>query len=152
MSASSSRSAANRLASAACILGVLGATPAVAQDTTVWDGVYTETQARRGQEHYRELCSYCHRADLIGGGSEAGAPALKGSIFTTPWENGPLVDLFVTIGTTMPQQEPDSLQPQVVIDIVSFLLEANDVPPGDAELSPDLEALEQILFTPDPVN
>ena len=62
-----------------------------------------------------------------------------------------MVDLFVTIGTTMPRQEPDSLSPQVVIDIVSFLLQANDIPAGDSELPPELAPLDAVIFTDGPV-
>jgi mono/diheme cytochrome c family protein len=125
----------------------MATTPAAAQSRTVWDGVYTEAQARRGQERYKDICGYCHRDDLQGGGSEAGAPALKGSIFTTRWQDRALVEMFLAIGTTMPQNAPDTLTPQVVIDIVSFLLEANEMPAGETELPPDLEALDQILVT-----
>ena len=40
-------------------------TPAEDQ-RTVWDGVYTEGQAERGQVLYTEACSACHAADLRG--------------------------------------------------------------------------------------
>ena len=50
--------------------------------------------------------------------------------------------MFLTIGTTMPQNKPDSLTPQIVIDIISFLLKSNEMPPGSSELPPDLEALK----------
>ena len=147
MSAHSPTPTAQGLA-ALCMVGtVLTAAPSSAQKRTIWDGVYTDAQALRGQEHYKAVCGYCHRDDLSGGGSEAGAPALAGTIFTTQWQDRPLVDLFVTIGTTMPQNEPDSLMPTIVIDIVSFLLQANEVPAGQTELPPELAPLEQILFT-----
>ncbi len=129
---------------------VLAAAPSSAQERTIWDGVYTQAQALRGQESYKAICGYCHRDDLSGGGSEAGAPALVGTIFTTQWQDRPLVDLFVTIGTTMPTNEPDSLMAQVVIDIVSFLLQANDIPAGETELPPQLAPLEEIQFTERP--
>jgi mono/diheme cytochrome c family protein len=126
---------------------VLTAVSVLSQDAnkTVWDGVYTEEQAIRGQQLYKDHCGYCHRDDLTGGGSEAGAPALKGPIFTIRWRDQPLADMFVTIGTTMPQNKPDSLTPQTVIDIVSFLLKANEMPAGLTELPPDLEPLKQIF-------
>ena len=117
---------------------------------TRWLGSHERHNLATGQEHYKDICGYCHRDDLQGGGSEIGAPALLGSIFTTKWEDSPLVDLFVTIGTTMPQEDPDSLMPQVVIDIISFLLEANGMPAGPTELLPTLDALEQILVTAAP--
>ena len=113
---------------------------------TVWDGVYTADQATRGQALYKTHCGYCHRDDLIGGGSEAGAPALKGPIFTIRWRDQPIADMFVTIGTTMPQNKPDTLTPQVVIDIVSFLLKSNNMPPGNAELPADLDALKTVFM------
>jgi mono/diheme cytochrome c family protein len=113
---------------------------------TVWDGVYTAAQASRGQQLYKTHCGYCHRDDLTGGGSEAGAPALKGPIFTIRWRDQPLADLFVTIGTTMPQNKPDSLTPQTVIDIVGFLLKSNDMPDGPAELPPDLQQLKDVFM------
>jgi hypothetical protein len=54
--------------------------------------------------------------------------------------------MFVTIGTTMPQNKPDSLTPQVVIDIVSFLLKSNNMPAGNSELPPDLDALKTVFM------
>jgi mono/diheme cytochrome c family protein len=120
-----------------------------AQDAgrNVWEGVYTEAQAARGQELYKQHCGYCHRDDLTGGGSEAGAPALSGPIFFYRWLHSPVADMFLTIGTTMPQNKPDSLTPQTVIDIVSYLLEQNEMPAGKAELPPDFDALKKIFVT-----
>ena len=128
----------------------LTAGPAAGQTRTVWDGVYTETQAERGRERYRTLCGYCHRDDLSGGGSEAGAPALRGPFFVNQWRDRRLGDLFVTIGTTMPQQNPDSLRAQVVIDIVSYLLQQNGMPAGETELPPRLAPLRDIALGPRP--
>src|SRR5687768_8353290 len=44
--------------------------------TTVWQGVYTEAQATRGQSEYTTHCANCHRDDLSGYNS-----ILKGSRF-----------------------------------------------------------------------
>ena len=131
-------------------VAALTAGPAAGQSRTVWDGVYTEAQAERGRERYRAICGYCHRDDLSGGGSEAGAPALRGPFFLNQWRDRPLVDLFVTIGTTMPRQDPDSLRAQVVIDVVSYLLQQNGMPAGDAELPPRLDPLRAILLSRQP--
>ena len=96
---------------------------------------------------YKEHCGYCHRDDLIGGGSEAGAPPLKGPIFTIRWRDQPLADMFVTIGTTMPQNKPDTLTPQIVIDIISFLLqEQRDAARLGRSCPPDLEALKSVFM------
>ena len=128
----------------------LTAGPAASQDRTVWDGVYSEAQAERGRERYRAICGYCHRDDLSGGGSEAGAPALRGPFFLNQWRGRPVADLFVTIGTTMPQQDPDSLRAQVVIDIVSYLLQQNGMPAGGIELPPRLDPLRAIVLSRQP--
>ena len=119
-----------------------------AQDArrSIWDGVYTAAQATRGQQAYKDHCGYCHRDNLTGGGSEAGAPALLGPIFTYRWRDLPIADLFITIGTTMPQNKPDTLEPATVIDIVSFVLKANNVPEGPIELPPDVERLKTIAM------
>ena len=37
--------------------------------------------------------------------------------------------------------------PNVIVDIVSFILKANDMPAGQHELPPNLEALKGILVT-----
>ena len=135
----------------ASVLVLTGTTsPVSAQTKPVWDGVYTEAQALRGRSQYVEICGYCHRDDLSGGGSEAGAPALRGPFFTNQWQGRLLVDLFITIGTTMPQHNPDSLMPQTVIDIVSYLLWENGLPSGRVELPPTLAPLERIRFTARP--
>ena len=114
---------------------------------TVWDGIYTDDQAARGRELYKQSCGHCHRDDLTGGGSEVGAPPLRGPIFFYRWLHQPVAELFLTIGATMPQNKPDSLTPQTVADIVSFLLKENEMPAGPAELPPDLDALKTILVT-----
>ena len=134
------------LAFALSALAETSGASAQASRKTVWDGVYTDAQAARGQQLYKAHCGYCHRDDLIGGGSEAGAPPLKGPIFTIRWRDQPLADMFVTIGTTMPQNQPDTLTPQIVIDIISFLLRSNEMPPGPSELPADLEQLKTVFM------
>src|SRR5260370_10887474 len=47
---------------------------------SVWDGVYTDQQAKRGEPKYRENCADCHGDDLEG---DAEAPALSGATFQT---------------------------------------------------------------------
>src|SRR5216110_3135849 len=73
---------------------------AQADRRTVWDGVYTAAQAARGGELYKKSCGHCHRDDLAGGGSEVGAPALKGPIFIYRWNDQPISEMFLTIGAT----------------------------------------------------
>ena len=125
---------------------------------TLWDGVYTEEQAKRGEETYRLKCGYCHRDDLRGGFFDDGsgnAPALAGSrafgsSFSDRWNQLTVGDMFVTIGTTMPHNAPATLSPQAYIDVISYLLKMNEIPAGNTELPPDAEKLGQILITEKP--
>ena len=125
---------------------------------TIWNGVYTEAQAGRGEKAYKLACGYCHKDNLAGGFFDDGngrAPALAGarafdSSFEKRWAGVSLGDMLVEIGTTMPQQDPGSLPPETYIDILSFLLSKNDVPAGASELPADLEALQGIRITPKP--
>ena len=50
------------------IVAFLGLGAAAPQESaTVWDGVFTDEQARRGETAYRQECSNCHGPELEGG-------------------------------------------------------------------------------------
>src|SRR5678815_1825128 len=87
------------------ITGATLASPlAVAQPArTIWDGVYNEAQAARGEQLYAEHCSRCHGNTLAG--MEA-APALTGTTFYSNWEGETLQALFDRIRTSMPPDKP----------------------------------------------
>ena len=116
-------------------------------DPTVWGGAYTEEQAARGEGAYERECATCHLADLLGDGI---APALVGAAFDFRWSDLSVGDMFVAIRATMPQGAPASLSPQAYADIVSYLLQRNDFPAGDAELPSDEAALNAIMITSEP--
>ena len=42
-----------------------------AQDKTVWDGVYTEAQAKRGEAIWTDKCAKCHGSTGLGDGPDA---------------------------------------------------------------------------------
>ena len=108
---------------------------------SVWDGVYTEEQAGRGERTYTQACSACHLGDLLGDGF---APSLVGAAFSFRWTDLSVGDIFATIRATMPQGAPASLSPQAYVDLAAFLLSVNDYPAGNEELEPDVPTLEQI--------
>ncbi len=112
--------------------------------TTIWDGVYTEDQAGRGERVYGQECASCHLDDMMGDGI---APALVGSSFFFRWSDLSIGDMYAAIRTTMPQGAPASLSPAGYADIAAFLLQANRVPPGDTELPTDMDDLEGIAIT-----
>ncbi len=122
----------------------LEATLAAQSETTIWDGVYTDDQAKRGQRVYEQECAQCHLDDLMGDGI---APALIGSSFFFRWSDLSVGDMYVAIRTTMPQGAPASLSPAGYVDITAYLLRMNKIPGGDTELPTDMDDLGDITIT-----
>jgi mono/diheme cytochrome c family protein len=109
----------------------------------VWDGVYTEEQAKRGEPLYRKECAACHGGMLTGGES---APPLTGGAFVANWSGLTMGDLFDRIRKTMPQSAPGRLTRQQNADILAFLLSVNKFPAGKTELYRQSEMLKEIRF------
>lgn len=109
---------------------------------TVWDSVYTQAQAGRGETAYAKTCARCHGASLSGGDE---SPALTGGNFLGNWNGLPLSDLQKRIKTTMPSDSVGIYDRKLVTDVMAFLLKANGFPAGQAELSVDADSLAQIL-------
>jgi S-disulfanyl-L-cysteine oxidoreductase SoxD len=107
---------------------------------SVLDGVYTPEQARRGQAAFEQNCAVCHRDDLGG----VSGPALKGSRFLDQWREFRLEVLVNDMRAQMPQRSPGSLPANAYLDIAAYLLEANGLPSGKAELTQDVAAA--VLF------
>jgi S-disulfanyl-L-cysteine oxidoreductase SoxD len=111
---------------------------------SVWDGVYTEEQAGRGETLYHQDCASCHGDHLQG--KRPQTPALTGDSFKGNWNGQKVDDLFEKIQTTMPADKPGKLARQQNADILAFILKANEFPPGQTELPTDAEKLKQIRF------
>ena len=101
------------------------------ESKSVWDGVYTEEQAKRGEPIYRKECASCHGETLTGGES---SPPLTGGAFLANWNGLTVGDLFERIRKTMPQSAPGRLTRQQDSDILAFMLSANKFPAGKTEL------------------
>lgn len=97
--------------------------------STVWQGVYTDAQAARGQSEYSAHCASCHRDDLSGYNS-----ILKGQRFMEKYRESSLHLLFDKTKTTMPRGVPASLSDNAYVDIVSYMLKSNEFPAGAQEL------------------
>ncbi len=110
---------------------------------SVWDGVYTDEQAKRGAALYAKECAGCHGPALTGGEE---APALTGGGFTSNWNGLTLGDLFERTRATMPQNDPGKVSRQQHADILAFILSVNKFPAGKAELEKQTEMLKEILF------
>ena len=108
---------------------------------SVWDGVYTEEQAKRGEPVYQKECAACHGAMMTGGES---APPLTGGGFQANWNGLTLGDLFDRIRKTMPQSKPGSLSREANAEILAYVLSANQFPAGKADLPQNSEILKEI--------
>ena len=117
--------------------------PTPASPRSVWDGVYTEDQAKRGESVYQKECASCHGASLGGGES---APPLTGGTFLSNWNGLTLGDLFDRIRKTMPLSGPGRLTRQQDADVLAFMLSANKFPAGKTEVYRQSEMLKEIRF------
>jgi mono/diheme cytochrome c family protein len=122
------------------------AAAALAQTSrSVWDGAFTEDQARRGGSVAEKECVNCHGAALSGGEE---APALEGAGFLSNWNGLTVGDLFDRIRKSMPQDDPTRLTRQQDADVLAYILSLNRFPAGKTELSTQSEVLKQIKIEP----
>ena len=122
---------------------VLTTTIHAQQSASVWDGVYTEQQASRGQTLYSQECASCHGAALDGSGQ---APPLAGADFKGNWNGQSVDDLFEKVKTSMPADQPGKLSREQNADILAFLLGFNGFPAGPKDLPGDAATLQSCLL------
>jgi mono/diheme cytochrome c family protein len=117
---------------------------------SVWDKVYTEAQASRGEELYGRHCAECHGSGLDGDAASE-IPALAGDSFMQRWSAKNVEDLLARMQRSMPPTAPGSLTRAQYADLVASLLKSNGFPSGFDALGTDSERLRQILIqrTPD---
>jgi mono/diheme cytochrome c family protein len=108
---------------------------------SVWDGVYTSAQAKRGGTLYAANCASCHGTELNGGES---APPLTGGDFLSNWNGLTIGDLFDRIRVSMPADRPGRLSREQDADVVAYMLSVGQFPAGAAELEHQTETLKQI--------
>ena len=121
----------------------VAATMAAQPSRTVWDGIYTDEQAARGERLYAEQCAKCH-GDTLGG--QESAPALTGTTFYSNWEGEMLEPLFDRLRTTMPQDKPGSLSRSQNADILAHMLKAGGYPAGATALTGQAGAMATITI------
>jgi len=118
--------------------------PNIAQTTpSVWDGVFSEAQARRGEQLYMESCGECHGETLVGVDM---APGLALGDFIWNYDGLPLATLFKRIRDSMPLGNPGALSRSEKADVLAYLLEQNQFPAGATELSGRNSVLNTITW------
>ncbi len=131
------------IAISAAVASVAAQSPALKR--SVWDGVYTDAQATRGERTYGRSCEGCHGPDLTGD-PVMEIPALTTDTFMTSWNGRSVKDMVETVSRSMPKDKPGSLGAGAYIDVVSYLLQANTFPSGTRELPRAPEDLEHIVI------
>src|SRR5215510_14709450 len=119
-----------------------GVSVAAAQQNSrsVWSGVYTDEQAARGKAAYDLSCTACHGPTLGG----VDGPPLVGNDFLRNWLEDDQNTLFRKVHDRMPADAPGSLSESVSLDVVAYVLQANEFPSGSQELIPDAGLLSAI--------
>ena len=100
---------------------------------TTSSGVYTAAQAARGEQTYMSICVACHPA-----GTYAAAA------FRAKWNGQLMSDLFSLVSSTMPKQEPGTLEPEEYAQMLAYILRQNGAPAGKAPLPASVKALKRI--------
>ena len=108
---------------------------------TVWDSVYTDSQAVSGDTLYKQNCVKCHGPTLAG--VDDGSP-LTGAAFLSDWDGKTVRDLTDRVRTSMPPDNPKSIPRATVTTIVTYLLAQNHFPAGHRILVDDPDSLSDI--------
>jgi S-disulfanyl-L-cysteine oxidoreductase SoxD len=125
--------------------GIVAAAQEQPARRSVWDGVYTEDQAKRGESQYGRNCEACHGADLSGDPVKE-VPSLVFEAFLTQWSDRTVKDLFDAVKRSMPRDNPGALNARAYVDVIAYILQTNKIPSGTRELSLNPDVLGQIVI------
>ena len=120
---------------------------------SAWDGVFTESQANRGQAAYAGTCGSCHGRRLNGAPDDPdmrSTPPLARARFLRVWEGRSLATLFEYMRATMPEDNPRSLTDQEYVDVIAYMLSVGGMPTGPDELQPDPQSLARAVIEQQP--
>jgi mono/diheme cytochrome c family protein len=137
-------------AALACATAVAGAQ--TLKPVSVWSGVYTAAQNKRGEELHAAACAVCHGPRLNGAGQPEmpPSPAIARAAFLRKWAGRTVAALFVYVRHTMPPDSPGALTDQQSIDAIAHMFAVSGMPAGDKELPLDPSALASIVIEAQP--
>jgi mono/diheme cytochrome c family protein len=125
----------------------------IGQMASVWEGIFTEAQAKRGQAVYSGACGMCHGRRLNGAPDDPdmrSTPPLARAKFLRNWEGRSLATLFEYTRATMPEGNPGSLTDEEYVDVISYMLSVSRMPVGDDDLRPDPQSLARAVIQQQP--
>lgn len=97
-------------------------------------GVYTVTQAEKGQELFGVACGECHQPEDF----------LEG--FLEGWAGQTVDVLFKELRATMPEDSPGSLRSSEYAAVIAFLLQLNGLQPGEDTLPASTRRMKEIVI------
>ncbi|SRR5581483_8424209 len=96
-------------------------------------GVYSAAQAARGETVFNNVCLSCH------------VPTdYQGDAFQSKFVGGTAFDMFETIRSSMPQDNPGSLTNEQYTDLVAYLFRLNGLPTRDKDMPAVADSLKAI--------
>jgi mono/diheme cytochrome c family protein len=135
------------------VAAVLEGLEDIGQMASVWEGIFTEAQAKRGQAVYSGACGMCHGRRLNGAPDDPdmrSTPPLARAKFLRDWEGRSLATLFEYTRATMPEGNPGSLTDEEYVDVISYMLSVSRMPVGDDDLRPDPQSLARTVIQQQP--
>ncbi|MEQ8954323.1 MAG: cytochrome c [Gammaproteobacteria bacterium] len=120
---------------AALMLVLLTACSDPVPETTL-DGIFTASQAQRGEALFGTHCARCHSIQEF-----------SGRAFETIWAGTPAAALYLRIANTMPLDQPGSLGNTEATALMAHILASNGMPAGSTALAADVQWMSGILVT-----
>ncbi|HEX7720199.1 MAG TPA: cytochrome c [Woeseiaceae bacterium] len=112
---------------------LLASAGALADPRTINDGIYTDEQAKAGEQLYAQHCLTCHDKKYF-------RPVLK------VWDGQPLGILYTIMSASMPESNPGALPRKEYVEILAYILSLNRYPSGDSELGYEDGMLDDITI------
>jgi cytochrome c len=130
----------------ACI--ATAAAAQTAKPVSVWSGVYTAAQNKRGEELHADVCIMCHGRKLNGAGQAEmpPSPAIAGESFLRKWAGRNVLSLFVYVRQTMPIDGPGTLTDPQAADAIAHMFAVSGIPAGNQELPVEARTLANIMI------
>lgn len=116
---------------------------------SIWDGVFTEAQARRGEAIYAGPCGSCHGWRLDGAADDPDMPStppIAGAKFLRDWDGRSLAALLEYTRATMPENNPGFLSDREYADILAYMLYISGVSSGDEELRSQSRSITDVVI------
>ena len=95
---------------------------------SVWSGVYTQAQSKRGETLYSGACAQCHGLKLNGAGQPdlPPSPAIARATFLRKWDGKTVAELLTYVRETMPIDTPGTLTDQQTEDVGLALMKLEE--------------------------